>query len=343
MDGDRSAKTPTLADVARRAGVSSATVSRCLNAPARVQPETRARIEAAVRALGYSPNFGARALAARRTDTIGAIVPTLDNSVFARGLQAFQTALVEHGMTLLLASSSYRPDLEEAQIRTLVSRGADGLLLIGHERDPAIYDFLALHRVPVLVAWVHDPSRPRPSVGFDNRAAMAEMTLAVLDRGHRRLATISGHTRFNDRTRDRVAGVRDAMAARGQDPAALRVVETVYGIETGAEAMAEVLAAAPRPTAVICGNDLLALGALRQAREIGLRVPEDVSITGFDDMELSTVADPPLATVGIPHAEMGARAAALLTAMVRDGLVPESVALPCTLRLRGSLGDAPRG
>ncbi|TFL19679.1 LacI family DNA-binding transcriptional regulator [Jannaschia formosa] len=334
-------RTPTLADVAHRAGVSTATVSRCVNAPARVQPETRERIEAAIRDLGYSPNFGARALAARRTDTIGAIIPTLDNSVFARGLQAFQTALVEHGMTLLLASSSYRPDLEEAQIRTLVARGADGLLLIGHERDPALYDFLALHRVPVLVAWVHDPAAPRPSVGFDNKAAMEAMTSAVLDRGHVRLATISGHTRFNDRTRDRVAGVRAAMAARGLDPAALAVVETPYGIETGAQAMAELMARDPRPTAVICGNDLLGMGALRQARAMGLRVPGDVSITGFDDMELSTVADPPLATVAIPHARMGTTAAAMLTGMVRDGTRPDSVALPCEILLRASLGPAP--
>ncbi|PWJ18019.1 LacI family DNA-binding transcriptional regulator [Jannaschia seohaensis] len=335
-------KTPTLADVARRAGVSTATVSRCLNAPERVQRETRERIEAAVAEIGYSPNFGARALAAKRTDTIGAIVPTLENSVFARGLQAFQTGLVAQGMTLLLASSAYRPDLEAAQIRTLVARGADGLLLIGHERDPALYDFLALHRVPVLVAWVYDPSEPRPSVGFDNKAAMAEMTAAVLAQGHRRLATISGHTRFNDRTRDRVAGVRAAMAAQGLDPATLTVIETPYGIETGARAMADLMTAPHPPTAVICGNDVLALGALRQARAMGLRVPEDVSITGFDDTELSTVADPPLATVSIPHGEMGARAAIMLTEMVRTGAQPDSVALPCVLRLRGSLGPVPR-
>ena len=332
---------PTLADVARHAGVSTATVSRCLNAPDRVQTATRDRIMQAVRDLGYSPNFGARALAAKRTDTIGAIIPTMDNSVFARGLQSFQTALVDHGMTLLLASSAYRADLEETQIRTLVARGADGLLLIGHDRDPKIYDFLALHRVPVLVSWVHDTGQPRPSVGFDNRKAMAAMTAAVLDRGHRRIATISGLTLQNDRTRARVQGVRDAMADRGLDPARLQVIETPYGIETGARAFETLMNWPERATAVICGNDLLALGAMRQARLMGLDVPGDVSITGFDDMEISVVADPPLATVRVPHAEMGRQAASILTAMVREGATPGQVELPCELCLRGSLGDAP--
>ncbi|GIT90592.1 LacI family transcriptional regulator [Jannaschia pagri] len=341
MDGPPPPRVPTLADVAARAGVSTATVSRCLNAPDRVQKDTRDRILEAVKHLGYSPNFGARALAAKRTDTIGAIIPTMDNSIFARGLQAFQTALVDHGMTLLLASSSYRRDLEETQIRTLVARGADGLLLIGHDRDPALYDFLARHTVPVLVSWVFDPTQPRPSVGFDNRQAMAEMTHRVLAQGHRRLATISGYTSDNDRTRDRVAGVRDAMA-EVPDCAPLNVVETRYGIETGARAFAQILAKTPETTAVICGNDLLALGAMRQARTMGLRVPQDISITGFDDMEIAVIADPPLTTVRVPHGDMGRQAASMLTEMVRSGTTPDTVALPCEIMERGSLGPAPR-
>ncbi|MGB3554545.1 MAG: LacI family DNA-binding transcriptional regulator [Jannaschia sp.] len=341
MVNPTSGRTPTLADVAARAGVSSATVSRCLNAPGRVQAKTRARILEAVQALGYSPNFGARALAARRTDTIGAVVPTLDNAIFARGLQAFQSALAERGMTLLLASSSYRPDLEAAQIRALVARGAEGLLLIGHDRDPDIRDFLALHGVPALVAWAHDPERPGASVGFDNRAAMAAMAASVLDRGHRRLGMISAPVAENDRARERVEGVRLAMTARGLDPAALLLIETPYGIETGARAFADLMGRPDRPTAILCGNDVLAVGALRQARIMGVAVPDQVSVTGFDDMELATIADPPLATVRVPHSDMGARAADLLCAMVREGAAPLQVELPTELRLRRSLGSVP--
>ena len=150
---DRKGATPTLEDVARLSGVSTATVSRCLNLPNRVSEAARTRVLSAVAELGYSPNFGARALAAKRTNTIGAIIPTMENAIFARALQAFQEELRQNGVTMLVASSSYKPELEAEQIRTLVARGADGLLLIGHQRDPSLYEFLEKQGVPVLVAW----------------------------------------------------------------------------------------------------------------------------------------------------------------------------------------------
>jgi LacI family transcriptional regulator len=125
---------PTLRHVARRAGVSTATVSRCLNAPDRVRPETRARVEAAVAELGYTPNFGARALASKRTNTIGAIIPTMESAIFALGLQALQDELSESGVILLIATSRYDPEREARQVRALLGRGVDGLVLIGEAR-----------------------------------------------------------------------------------------------------------------------------------------------------------------------------------------------------------------
>ncbi|MEO0960576.1 MAG: LacI family DNA-binding transcriptional regulator, partial [Pseudomonadota bacterium] len=189
--------TPTLEDVSKRAGVSTATVSRCLNAPDRVADATRERVMKAVADLGYTPNFAARVMAAKRTNTIGAIVPTMENAIFARGIQAFQEELNRAGYTLLVASTGYRPEMEEAQIRTMVARGADALLLIGHERSDAIYDYLATQRVPVVIAWLYDPDRPQVSVGFDNRQAMREIAEAVLRLGHRRLGVISGRKAGN--------------------------------------------------------------------------------------------------------------------------------------------------
>ncbi len=140
MEKPRSA--PTLDDVAKMADVSTATVSRCLNSPDRVVEATRKRVLSAVDALGYTPNFAARVMAAKRSFTIGAIIPTMENAIFARGLQSFQEELHQRGYTLLVSSSAYKPEIEEEQIRTLIARGADGLLLIGHDRDPKIYDFL---------------------------------------------------------------------------------------------------------------------------------------------------------------------------------------------------------
>lgn len=307
---------PTLNDVANHAGVSTATVSRCLNTPNQVVEKTRVRVMQAVEELGYTPNFAARVMAAKRSFTIGAIIPTMDNAIFARGLQAFQSELRRSGYTLLVSSSEYKPDIEKEQIRALVARGADGLLLIGHEREDEIYEYLKRHQVPALVAWSYLPDARQPSVGFNNRDAMLELAQNVIDTGHRRIAMISGVTAGNDRAQTRVQGVRDALQANGIDPCKMRVIETTYEIDSGANAFRELMSRDLRPTAIICGNDVLAVGALREARRTGVAVPDEVSVTGFDDIELAEIANPALTTVHVPHREMGRKAAQELIAMV---------------------------
>lgn len=335
--------TPTLHDVAAAAGVSTATVSRCLNFPDKVAPATQTKVAAAVASLGYSPNFGAKVMAARRTNTIGAIIPTMENAIFARGLQAFQDELRQHGYTMLVASTSYQPDREEEQIRTLVARGADALLLIGHARTDAIYDFLSAQGVPSLVTWAYDATAMRPSVGFDNKAAMRHLAEAVLARGHRHLGYISADTTQNDRASARLAGVAKAIADVGLAPQNLTVIETPYTIENGAQAFAELMNRSPRPTAVLCGNDVLAVGALRQAHAMGVKVPHDVSILGFDDIELAQVAYPQLTTMRVPHREMGRTAARILVHMLQNGSTGQSVELTPKLIMRDTLGPAPIG
>ncbi|MDT8328274.1 MAG: LacI family DNA-binding transcriptional regulator [Roseovarius sp.] len=332
---------PTLADVATRAGVSTATVSRCLNSPGQVQEHTRLRVMTAVQELGYSPNFGARALAARRTNTIGAIIPTMENAIFARAIQAFQEELHASGVTLLIASSSYSPEIEEEQIRALVARGADALLLIGHDRSPEVYQFLESRGVPVLISWVYDPALARLSIGFDNRLAMAGLAAEVLQLGHRNIGIISAECAGNDRARARVDGVHDAMRAQGLDPSMAHLIETHYSIENGGKALWHMMQHDPRPTAVICANDVLAVGAVQMARRLGLRVPDDISITGFDDIELARVVEPPLTTVHVPHREMGRQAARLLVDMVAGAPARESVRLETTLQIRGTLAAPP--
>ncbi|MEM8876729.1 MAG: LacI family DNA-binding transcriptional regulator [Pseudomonadota bacterium] len=332
---------PTLEDVAREAGVSTATVSRCLNSPDRVLEETRNRVMSVVHDLGYAPNFGARALAAKRTNTIGAIIPTMENAIFARGLQAFQEELGLHGLTLLVASSSYRPDVEEEQIRTLIARGADALLLIGHDRTQGIYDFLDRRGVPYVIAWVYNRSIPRISIGFDNHAAMKALTDQVLNNGHTRIGIITADTASNDRARERLEGFLAAVEEHGIDPASLPIHETAYGIDNGATGFKALMSADPRPTAVMCGNDVLAVGALRMASEMGLAVPGDVSITGFDDIELAQVASPALTTVHVPHRAMGRGAAQMLVDMLEGSRPLESTRLEAELCLRDTLGPCP--
>lgn len=334
---------PTLADVARRAGVSTATVSRALNAPESVAPATRERVAAAVSALGYLPHFGARAMAARRTNTIGAVIPTMENAIFARGIQAFQETLGENGYTLLVASHLYRPELEADAVRTLVARGAEGLLLIGLDRDDAVLRLLRARGIPAVVTWAFDPASELPTVGFDNRAAMRAMVERVLELGHRRLGAISAPTARNDRARERVLAIREGLRAAGLDPASLRLVETPYGIDTGAAAFETLMAQDEPPTAIICGNDVLAAGAAKRARELGIAVPAQVSITGFDDIELARVICPALTTVRVPHRRMGEAAARALISMLRGEGPPRGVELFPEICMRESLGPPPRG
>ncbi|MEM6887555.1 MAG: LacI family DNA-binding transcriptional regulator [Pseudomonadota bacterium] len=333
----KGAPAPTLDDVARAAGVSTATVSRALNSPKRVAEATRERVMSAVRQLDYTPNFSARAMASRASHTIGAVIPTMENAIFAKGIQAFEEELHARGYMLLVASSSYNPAREAEQVRALVSRGVDGILLIGHDRDPAVLKYLEARHTPAVAAWSFNPAGALPSVGFNNRIAMRFLAERVLSLGHVRLGMISGETARNDRARLRLQGVQDAMWHAGARPEELALIETTYGIEEGGDAFMELINRRPRPTAILCGNDVLAAGALVAARECGLVVPRDVSITGFDDIELAHLVQPSLTTVHVPHREMGQKAAATLVDMLEAGKQPVHLELETRLAIRASL------
>jgi LacI family transcriptional regulator len=334
---------PTIDDVAAAAGVSTATISRTLNEPARVSAKTRDRVLAVVEQLGYQPNFSAKALAASRTGTIGAIIPTMDNAIFARGLQAFQEELGAHGYTLLVASSSYHPALETKQVRNLVARGVDGLMLIGTDRHSDVYSYLEERSVPLVTAWSYRGDAKVPCVGFNNRQAMQALTQRVLDLGHQRIGIISAPTAYNDRARDRVEGALACVAKAGLVAADVPVLEVDYSIQNGADAFFELMHRVEPPTAILCGNDVLAVGALGRAREVGLSVPGDISITGFDDIELAAISYPPLTTVHVPHRQMGQAAARLLVKMINDGGIAPTAALETSIVDRGTLAGPPAG
>ena len=327
---------PKLEDVARAARVSTATVSRCLNDLQKVTAATRERVLKAVDELGYTPDFGGRALASKRTNTVGAVIPTMDNAIFARGLQAFQETLSAAGVTLLVSSSGYDAEREADQIRALVGRGADGILLIGTARLASAYDFLRRFDTPCVIAW----SRAAPgdhSVGFDNLAAARAMAERVLGLGHRNIAMISGITAMNDRAASRVAGVREAVAVAGLDASALPVEEVRYAFDEAAEAFDRLIARPAPPTAIICGNDVLGVGAIVRAKARGLNVPGDISITGFDDIDIAAIVEPALTTVHVPHRRMGAAAAEKLLAMIDGKPVERHLVLQTEIVERGSL------
>jgi len=337
----RKHSTPTLTDVARLAGVSTATVSRCLNEPALVGAETRERVLRAVDALAYTPNFGGRALASQRTNTVGAIIPTMENAIFARGIQAFEEELAGAGYTLLVGSTGYDPEREYEQVIKLAARGADGLLLIGWERPGRVIGFVKARNFPTVIAWNYRRDEDLLCAGFDNRLAARRMAERVIAHGHQNIAMIAGIVEGNDRAADRVAGVRQALEAAGLDARAMTVIEAPYTLENGGEALRRLMALKPRPTAVVCGNDVLAAGALCEAKAMGLAIPGDLSITGFDNIDLSTVVDPPLTTVHVPHRRMGHAAARILLDRMSGGNEVESALFETEIVERGTLGPPP--
>ena len=211
----RSNPNPRLADVARAAGVSLATASRALSEPGMVRDDTRGRVEQAVAMLGYVPHGAARALATSRTRTIGAVFPPVDNPIFAGATHALAQELAAAGYTLLLASYDYDLGDELAAVRALVGRGADGMVLVGLDHRPETLAVLERAGVPWEITWSLDESGRHHCIGFSHRSASIRVTQHLLDLGHREIAVIAGDTKRNDRARERLAGVKDALAARG--------------------------------------------------------------------------------------------------------------------------------
>lgn len=332
---------PTLQDVAEAAGVSTATVSRCLSAPHRVTLDRRQRVEAAVRRLGYVPHGAARALARQRADTIGAIFPAIDNLPFATAAKAIQDRLDPYGYTLLLASSADQDDRELAQLRSLMTRGLDGVILVGEARSEDIYRVLGPKGVPYVNTWIYNPDSRHPSVGVDNAEAARAVAQYLIDIGHRRIGMIAGPLARNDRVAARIDGVRAALAANGLSLPDAAIQEAAYTISAGRTALNRLRAAAPELTALICGNDMLALGALFECQSQGLNVPRDLSITGFADLEISAEVFPPLTTVRVPAAEIGARAADYLLQVLAGGTPARATRLDAEIVVRGS--TAPPG
>lgn len=332
---------PKIEDVAQRAGVSTATVSRCLNMPSTVRERTRLLVETAIAELGYTPHFGARALALNRTHTIGAVIPTMENAIFARGLQAVQERLSESGTTLLLASSGYDPEREASQLQALVQRGVDGVLLIGTARPDSTYALLKNRPVPVVLVWCHSSTSEHVCVGFDNRAAASKMANLVLEYGHRDIAMVAGITAWNDRAAGRVEGVRAALGAKGISLTDHNLIEAEYTFEAGAQTFRRLADRSPRPTAIICGNDVLAAGVIQAAKSMGLRVPEDLSVTGFDNIDVASIIDPALTTVHVPHRRMGWRAADKLLDLQAGAERGENISFETDLIVRASLGRNP--
>jgi len=323
-------------DVAQLAGVSTATVSRAINSPQSVEPATLARVRDAMAKLRYVPHGVARSLRSQRSKMIGAIVPSFDYALYARTTSALQQRLSASGYALVLAEHHYDLQQELVLTRQLIEHGVDAFVFVGTEHDPKLFALLEDFARPFVLTWGVTAPGGHPCVGFDNRAAAREVARHLLGLGHKRFGLISAPVEGNDRGRERGLGFREALAEAG-----LKIPEehTQYAritLAAAEEAMQRILAAKKRPTAVLATNDVLAVGAMMACRKAGVRIPEDISITGVDNTDLGATQTPGLTSVRTPIVEIGDAAAEQLVARLEGREFDARQALPFEIVPRGS-------
>ncbi len=345
----------TIADVARRARVSTATVSRVLAGLGHARPETRDRILAAARDLDYRPSGVARSLQRRSTQTFGLIVTDIENPYFPELVRAVEDAARAVGYTILLCNAADDPERESGYLDLLVERRVDGLIIAASSLGVRHREWLTSPPLPVVLINTTAVDVDLPSIHSDNRAGGRLAAEHLLGLGHRRFGYLMPPPRNVDAP-ERLAGVRDALEAAGSRAEPIAVASGAPLVGGGEAAMLEILDRAPATTAVLAYNDLMAIGALRALRRRGRSVPGDVSVVGFDDVALAAFVDPPLTTLSQSTAEMGYWAVERLTerlrarsestergAAVDDHPRPAPVVmLPVRLEVRGSTGPAPR-
>ena len=329
----------TLADVARLADVSLGSASRALSVPHEVRPATLERVQRAVAQLGYVRNGAAQALASRRTRTIAAIYPTLDNPIFAISIQSLQQTLWGLGYQVLVGSHDYEPAREVDLLRAIVERGVDGIVLVGTDHADGVLDLQRQYSLPCVLSWAVDETRPGQCVGFSYLEAARGMANLVIERGHTRIALCPGIAKGNERVHARIQGTRAALKAHGLVLRDNWIVERPFTFEGGRSAVAQLFRTSDRPTVLICGTDIQAVGAIGECRDRGLRVPDDLSITGSDDIELASLVEPKLTTVRVPTSEIGRLSAERIVGLIEGLPLGETHALQTTLVTRESLKD----
>ena len=334
----------TIRDVAREAGVSTATVSRVLGRPDVVSAETRASVTAAIDALGYMPNAAAKSLRTLRSGKILVTVPDIANPFFSLILQGIEGAALRAGYSVLLGDTQHDDQREQQYALMLQRREADGLIFLGHRLPKAAAELVRAQSrgevAPVVNGCEFSPSLHVPSVHIDNAKAAFEVIDHLCQLGHRRIGVVTGPM-ASPLSRDRLKGV---MARANQDRRRMTVSVAGgdFSIESGIAAGDQLLAAPKVPTGIFCFNDEMAIGVLHSARQRGVQVPEDLSVVGFDDIRFAQYVDPPLTTIRQPMRELGEATVRLLMNILRGNVKDAvSVTLPHALIVRASTA-APR-
>jgi LacI family transcriptional regulator len=334
----------TLKDIADEVGVSITTVSRGLAGYSDVAEETRQRIQKVASELGYYPNITARRLQKRRTDTLGFIMPTFgprfSDPFFSEFIAGIGTEAAEQDFDLLVSTNAPDSDGELAAYRRVVRGGwVDGVIVVRTREDDARINLLCDHGFPFVAFGRTNCSIDYPYVDEDGAAGMQALVQHFIDLGHRRIAFIAppqglmfGH--------DRLHGYIETMKRNRLEIDADWIVHGDMTQHGGAQAVKKVIRLDPRPTAIVCGNDLMAFGAMNRVQQAGLKVGEDVAIGGFDDIPLAAYVSPPLTTLHQPIYDIGRRACAMLIEIL-NGKAPDNshVLLTPSLVVRASSGS----
>lgn len=331
----------SLEEVARRAGVSTATVSRVLNDLDIVKSSTKARVLRAIKELNYYPNLHARTLAGGKSRTIGLIVSNLENPFFFDIYHALEVEAHRNGYEVVAANTGYSPARLVSSVRLMIGRRVAGLAAIVSEMDRALIKELGQAGIPAVFYDVGTAGRNISNIRFNYRKGIERVVDYLRHLGHTRLAFIGHHSALGPIS-EREQAFIDAVSRYGA-ATQWKCAADQDALQGGRRALREIYASGFKPTAVICVNDYMAVGALRELRERGLKVPEDVSLTGFDNISLSEFCDPPLTTVHVPRETIGRLAFNVLVGDKNGDAQPGSeIVLDPELVLRESTGPAPR-
>jgi LacI family repressor for deo operon, udp, cdd, tsx, nupC, and nupG len=334
-------RAPRIQDVAKLAEVSTATVSRALAMPQRVSPEKRARVLEAIAKTGYTPNLTARSLRSQKTGMVLVVLPDLANTFFSKILRGIEETLFEAGYGMIIGDLDGSPE-KEAHFAAFTAAGrVDGAILLnghlfGQSRDGQ--GEAADIDIPIVALCEAIPAANIPQIEIDNRAAAEQMTRYLAGRGHCRILYVSGPTR-NVLERERFQGYRDGLRKAGIPFDPTLVLSGDYTIESGMRAGQIVVEGSNRPTAVFCTSDEMAIGLMRMLLSAGIRVPQDISVAGFDDIEFAAVADPSLTTIRQPRQELGRAGATALIDLLQNRVTPFRIRLKTELVVRDSVAD----
>ena len=329
-----------LEQVARRAKVSTATVSRVLNNASVVKSSTRARVVKAINELKYYPNLHARSLAGGKSRTLGVIASNMENPFFFDIYKTIESDAHASGYEVVVANTDYRTEQLVTSVRLMIGRRVAGLAAIVSEMAPELIDELNESRIPVVF---YDVGTPRPNITnirVDYRRGIEKVIDYLYSLGHRRLGFV-GHHAILGPINERMRAVMDAMA---RIPSLeVRTAADADTLEGGRQAARSLLATGYQPTAIICVNDITAVGALRELRERGIRVPQDISVTGFDNVKLSEFCYPALTTVHIPRDRIGhIICSSLLSRTGKASVADPEMVIDPEFVLRDSTGPTPQ-